>query len=100
MSDWFFMLGEALDESERQQVRDYLHGLGIDDEMPVVNVSDWNAARRAISDPSWDRRWWDAEQTERKRLHAQECGACAERIARIALASCRALERSSSWRRR
>jgi hypothetical protein len=72
------MLGETLDESERDQVRDYLHGLGIVDEMPLVDVSDWNAARRTISDPSWDRRWWDAEQAERKRLYAKASAALAQ----------------------
>lgn len=69
MSDWFFMLGESLDESERRQARGYLDGLGIKDDLEIVGVPDWNAARRAISDPAWDRRWWDAEQAERRRLY-------------------------------
>lgn len=69
MSDWFFMLGEALNDSERASVKAYLRGLGIEDDMPVANVHDWNDARRAISDPRWDQRWWNAEQAERQRLY-------------------------------
>lgn len=68
MSDWFFMLGETLDESERRQAEGYLQGLGIADAVPVVTVPDWASARRAIEDPKWDRRWWDAEQDEKQRL--------------------------------
>jgi hypothetical protein len=68
MSDWFFMLGESLSDSEREHVREYLRALGIEDDMPVVGVYDWDAARRAISFPQWDRRWWDAEQAEKRRL--------------------------------
>jgi hypothetical protein len=68
VSDWFFMLGEALDESERRQVQGYLGGLGIEDSMPIVDVPDWSAAQRAISDPEWDQRWWKAEREERHRL--------------------------------
>ncbi|MFL6713978.1 MAG: hypothetical protein ACJ8LN_13805, partial [Sulfurifustis sp.] len=69
MSDWFFMLGEALNDAERASVTAYLHGLGIEDDMPVANVQDWDGARRAISDPRWDQRWWNAEQAERQRLY-------------------------------
>lgn len=69
MSDWFFMLGEALNDSERAAVRDYLQGLGIEEDIPVANVPDWDSARRAISDPRWDQRWWNAEQAERQRLY-------------------------------
>ena len=71
MSDWFFMLGEALGDSEREQVRAYLRGLQLDDEFPVDGVSDFDTARRIISHPDWDRRWWEAEQRERDRLQAQ-----------------------------
>ena len=67
-SDWFFKLGEPLELAECLQVRDYLHGLGLRDELPVEAVSDWESARRAIDTPDWDRRWWDAEQAERQRL--------------------------------
>lgn len=69
VSDWFFMLGEVLNDAERASVKAYLHGLGIDDDIPVANVRGWDDARRAISDPRWDHRWWDAEQAERQRLY-------------------------------
>lgn len=68
MSDWFFQLGAALEPSECRQVGDYLRGLGILDEIPVVSVSDWQGVRRVIDNPVWDRRWWDAEQAERQKL--------------------------------
>lgn len=78
MSAWFFMLGEPLGPTERKQVQDYLHGLGVDDEVPAENVPDWNAARAAITNPEWDRRWWDAERRERAKLHTQATAACGE----------------------
>jgi len=78
MSDWFFMLGKSLADSERRQVEDYLRGLGIGEELPVVGVSDWDSARRAISNPAWDRRWWDAEQAEKQRLYSKAATAMGE----------------------
>lgn len=62
------MLGESLDDSERRRAEGYLRGLGIEEPIPVVGVPDWASARRAIADPKWDRRWWDAEQEEKQRL--------------------------------
>lgn len=72
------MLGVSLSDSEREQVREYLRGLGIEDDMPVVSVSDWDSARRTISFPSWDRRWWDAEQAEKRRLYQKAIGNMSE----------------------
>lgn len=77
MSDWFCMLGEPLSDSEREHAHEYLHGLGIDDALPVVGVCDWDAARRTISFPAWDRRWWEAERAEKRRLY-QKMGNMAE----------------------
>jgi hypothetical protein len=71
MSSWFSMLGEPLAEVERAQLGEYLRGLGIDETLPIQSVSDWHSAGRAIANPEWDRRWWDAEQRERERLHEQ-----------------------------
>lgn len=68
MSDWFFMLGEPLADSEREQVRGYLEGLCLDGQTAVESVPDFAQAGRVISHPDWDRRWWDAEQRERERL--------------------------------
>ena len=71
MSDWFFMLGEPLSENEREQAREYLHGLGLDRQTAVESVATFAEAARIISSPDWDRSWWDAEQRERERLRAK-----------------------------
>lgn len=71
MSDWFFMLGEPLSAGEREQVREYLGGLGLEADLPIENVADFEGAARIISHPDWDRRWWDAEQRERERLRTK-----------------------------
>jgi hypothetical protein len=69
LSGWFSMLGEPLSEAELHHLQQYLRGLAIDEPMPVQVVADWPSAGRAIVNPSWDRRWWDAEQRERARLY-------------------------------
>ena len=69
MSDWFFMVGEPLSLDEQRQVHQYLRGLQIDDELPIEIMPDWQSAGRAIANPEWDRRWWDAEQREQNRLY-------------------------------
>jgi hypothetical protein len=69
MSGWFSMLGEPLSKAELQHLQQYLRGLAIDERMPVQGVADWPSAGEAIANPSWDRRWWDAEQRERSRLY-------------------------------
>jgi hypothetical protein len=69
MSGWFSMLGEPLSETELHHLQQYLWGLAIEDPMPVQRVADWPGASEAIANPSWDRRWWDAEQRERARLY-------------------------------
>ena len=68
MSDWFFMLGEPLSPSEREQVRDYVRELGVEHDMAVEQVSSWMLARDVITNQDWDRRFWDAERLERQRL--------------------------------
>lgn len=78
MSDWFFMLGESLGASERRQACAYLEGLGLEADIEVVGVPDWEAARRTIGDPAWDRRWWEAEQRERRRLYGRASAAHGE----------------------
>jgi len=70
VSDWFFMLGEPLADSEQDQARDYLRGLGLPDDASIEGVANFDAAARIISHPDWDHRWWDAEQRERERLLA------------------------------
>jgi hypothetical protein len=71
MSGWFSRLGEPGAPHERGLVEAYLRGLGIRDELPLKYVPDWDAARAVVTDPAWDSRWWDAEQREKKRLHAR-----------------------------
>jgi hypothetical protein len=71
MSDWFFMVGEPMSLDEQRQVHQYLRGLGIDDELPIEVMVDWQSAGRTITNPEWDRRWWDAEQHEMTRLYAK-----------------------------
>jgi len=70
LSTWFFMLGEPLASAEHDQVREYLRGLELDSELPIESVPDWASAEEFIASPDWDRRWWDAEQRETRRLYA------------------------------
>jgi hypothetical protein len=75
VSDWFFRLGEPLARDEQDQVRDYLKGLSLEADIPIESVPDFEGAARVIADPSWDRRWWEAEQRERLRLRAEASSA-------------------------
>lgn len=93
MKSWFSMLGEPLAEVERAQVGEYLRGLGIEEALPIQSVRDWNSAGRAIASPEWDRRWWDAEQRERQRLHEKANAARGETVLLQALS--RVLEQST-----
>jgi len=61
---WFAACGEDLASGERQEVRDYLAGLGLAAEITVAR--DWRAAEAVTRDPGWGTHWWDAE--ERLRL--------------------------------
>jgi hypothetical protein len=70
MTAWFAALGEPISVVERHLTHEYLRALGIDDPPPVEGVQDWPRARSVATDPAWDRRWWDAEQLERRRLYA------------------------------
>jgi hypothetical protein len=70
VSGWFFMLGYALSPNELGQLRDYVRGLGIAGEVAVEQVSSFSHARAVITNPEWDRRYWDAEQAEKQRLSA------------------------------
>jgi hypothetical protein len=78
MTAWFSMLGEPLAGADRRQAHEYLRGLDILDQLSVTTVPGWSDARRIIADPGWDRRWWDAEQLEKQRLHARAVAAHAE----------------------
>lgn len=87
MSAWFFMVGEPLAEAEQSSVHEYLRGLGIAGEPSIESVTDWTAARGILEHPSWDRRWWDAEQEERQRLLTRAAAARGEAAVRDALSS-------------
>jgi hypothetical protein len=68
MSDWFFRLGEPIQQAEAAQVAGYLRGLALDDTLPIEISKDWFSAGSLTQHPSWDRSWWDAEQREAERL--------------------------------
>jgi hypothetical protein len=71
MSAWFDALGEPVAAEELRMARAYLAGLGIAEALPIEGVRDWNDARSVVTNPAWDRRWWEAEQLEKQRLHAR-----------------------------
>jgi hypothetical protein len=68
MKKWFFMLGEPLSAEDSVQLRAYVRGLGIEDELAVEPVSTWQGARAVITSAEWDRRHHAAEQAEKQRL--------------------------------
>jgi hypothetical protein len=61
---WFSSLGEALGEDERNEIADYLAGLGMAAE--VHEVKTWDEAAKLCRTPSDE--WWRAEEGERARL--------------------------------
>lgn len=70
MSDWFFMLGEPITEVDRVRVREYLKGLGVEEEYPIEGVSSWADARTAITSSEWEQSIWQAERREAGQLRA------------------------------
>lgn len=68
MTAWFSKLGEPIASAERALIDAYLRALGLMDDLPVEHVDDWLGARSVVTDAAWDRRWWDAEQREKRRL--------------------------------
>jgi hypothetical protein len=99
LTGWFGSLGEPIASSESQQVRSYLLGLGIADAVSIESVSGWHDARAVITDPAWDRRWWDAEQLEKQRLYARAVALCGEsdvlRLLSVTLASSDAVKNAA-----
>jgi hypothetical protein len=85
VSDWFFMLGEALTPHEREWARAYLVGLGVCAEHPIEGVSDWRVAHQVITSPEWDRGPWDAEQRDVRQLLEKAELACGKAQLRVAL---------------
>lgn len=78
MSGWFHRVGEPLGTEEHSRALSYLRGLGIEDDLVVESVPNWVSANATIRASDWDRRWWDAEQRERKQLNAEARGTCGE----------------------
>lgn len=78
MSAWFALLGAPLAENERNMAHAYLRGLGIAEPLLVDGVRDWSEARAVVTAPAWDQRWWEAEQLEKRRLHARASAAHGE----------------------
>jgi hypothetical protein len=66
---WFARVGQALSENDRDTLSGYVAALGLD-AGPIAPVATWKDAARVSADPDWDRRWWQAEAREQKRLQA------------------------------
>lgn len=66
-ASWFAAAGAPLTDAERDEARRYLDSLGLGP-MEIGGVPGWSDARAISNDPDWDHGWWDAEETERKRL--------------------------------
>ena len=71
MSDWFFMVGEPLSRTSSARCTNTCAGSTSTTQLPIELILDWQSAGRAIANPEWDRRWWDAEQHEKNRLYAK-----------------------------
>ncbi|MBM3535247.1 MAG: hypothetical protein FJX60_19685 [Alphaproteobacteria bacterium] len=67
---WFARVGQGVSEGDRDTHDAYVAALGLDTGS-IASVSGWRDAARVSSDPAWDRRWWEAEARERKRLQAR-----------------------------
>jgi hypothetical protein len=66
---WFGRVGESLTDADRDTLAGYVKALGLD-AGPVMPVATWKDAARISADPDWDRRWWQAEAREQRRLQA------------------------------
>lgn len=66
---WFARVGHALSDTDRADVSAYVAALDLD-VGPVEPVATWQDASRVAADPDWDRRWWEAEAREQRRLQA------------------------------
>ncbi len=66
---WFTRVGQPLSDSDRANVTAYVAALDLP-AGPVEPVGTWKEASRVAADPDWDRRWWQAEAREQRRLQA------------------------------
>lgn len=74
---WFTRLGQPASAVERDHALGYVAALGLHG-IALVLVTDWREAQAIASDPHWDLRWWEREESERERLRA----ACLARLGR------------------
>ena len=68
-ASWFAACGEPLTEAEIEDARLWLGALGLQIDS-IEGVADWREAARLAQSPEWSRAWWEAEERERRRLHA------------------------------
>lgn len=66
---WFSACGTPLEYSDRSDARAYLNAMGMPESISILPVASWEHAERLIRSPSWDARWWDIEEAERRRLY-------------------------------
>lgn len=67
---WFAAVGEPPGESELQDCRDYLDGLGLK-HAAVTGTRTWRDAEAVTRSPDWNHLWWMAEQEARQALLSQ-----------------------------
>lgn len=66
---WFARVGRTPEAAESDDLRLYAVALGFEPGT-AATVSGWAEAARIAADPTWDRRWWEAEALEQKRLQS------------------------------
>ncbi|MBN41883.1 MAG: hypothetical protein CL573_00080 [Alphaproteobacteria bacterium] len=70
MASWFSFVGTPLSESEREDVAEYMQGIGLND-LSLVELETWRAAEDRIKQTDWDASWWKGEEDLRKTLLEQ-----------------------------
>jgi hypothetical protein len=67
---WFAACGEPLGDSELEDARAWMAGLGLPVDA-VEGVGTWREASALSRSAEWGRDWWEAEERERKNLYAR-----------------------------
>jgi hypothetical protein len=67
---WFAACGEKLTESEIDDARGWMAALGLA-VAGIDGVATWQEAATLSRRADWSRDWWEAEESERKSLHAR-----------------------------
>jgi hypothetical protein len=76
-ASWFAACGEPLTEGEIEDARLWLGALGLG-RLAIEGVASWAEAGSLAQAPEWSRQWWEAEEKERARLHAEAAAAFGE----------------------